>query len=482
MPRESHFSSSGSADLWRLGMQVAGMMRSNAGRTIGISAVLAGALLLAGCNDDAYLPRNSRHWVALSPEIQSKMSELGLSRQSPILIRAYKKESELEIWKADNAGEYKLLHTYPICRWSGQLGPKKVEGDRQVPEGFYSITPQMMNPNSSFYLSFNVGYPNNFDRQLGRTGSNIMVHGACSSRGCFSMTDKQIADIYALARESFSGGQKAIQMHSLPFRFTPENLAKYRADENLPFWKNLKEGADHFEVSKREVQVAACNGKYRFGAGSADGTCTPPASEDPVSIAVREKARHDEVRVAELVKSGHKALKRVYQDGDQHPSFKHTVYASVGNGEAVTRAGSPQQSASRVAEVSQPDALAFGHVDVPAEQARGLSRQQLIAKAQRLRTEDGTVRNPVDPAPTAVATAPQPTAPRSGAPANARQPQQQNVRATALVAEPPKGEQPAFYQRWLGTLSGLTASASDATTTTTGTPASLPTPPAAPRR
>lgn len=186
------------------------MKHSISGRAIGMGGALVAALLLAGCNDNSYLPRDSRHWVALSPDIQSKMSEMGLSKASPILIRAYKKESELEVWKADYAGEYKLLKTFPICRWSGQLGPKRVEGDRQVPEGFYSITPQMMNPNSSFYLSFNVGYPNTFDRQLGRNGSNIMVHGACTSRGCFSMTDKQIADIYALARESFAGGQLSL--------------------------------------------------------------------------------------------------------------------------------------------------------------------------------------------------------------------------------------------------------------------------------
>ncbi len=464
------------------------MMRSVSGRAIGLGSVLAAALALAGCNDNGYLPRDSRHWVALSPEIQSKMSEMGLSKASPILIRAYKKESELEVWKADGTGEYKLLKTYPICRWSGQLGPKKVEGDRQVPEGFYSITPQMMNPNSSFYLSFNVGYPNTFDKQLGRNGSNIMVHGACSSRGCFSMTDKQIADIYALARESFSGGQKAIQMQSFPFRFTPENLAKYRADDNLPFWKNLKEGSDRFEVSKREVQVAACNGRYRFGAGAQDpnALCTNPAADDPISIAAREKAKQDEIRVAELTKAGHKALKRIYQDGDQHPSFKHTIYASVG-GENVSRATTVPQGTSRVAEVSQPDALDVGPLDVPAEKARGLNRQQLLALAHRERfaAEPATtpaaapVSRPATSTTAVAATTAAPATPR--ATQNAARPAATPpaVQATALVAEEKKGEKPAFYDRWLGALSGLTASATGTTDTAPAgaSPASLPTPP-----
>jgi murein L,D-transpeptidase YafK len=455
------------------------MKRSISGRAMGMGGALVAALLLAGCNDNSYLPRDSRHWVALSPEIQSRMSEMGLSKSSPILIRAYKKESELEVWKADNAGEYKLLKTFPICRWSGQLGPKKVEGDRQVPEGFYSITPQMMNPNSSFYLSFNVGYPNTFDRQLGRNGSNIMVHGACTSRGCFSMTDKQIADIYALARESFAGGQKAIQMHSFPFRFTPENLVKYRADDNLPFWKNLKEGADRFEVSKREVQVAACNGKYRFGSGAQDpnALCSNPAADDPISLAAREKAKKDEIRVAELSKAGHKALKRIYQDGDQHHSFKHTLHASVG-AEDVSRAATVPQGTSRVADVSQPDALDIGPVDVPAEKARGLNRQQLLALAHRERFAADPAASPasatavaaISGAPNARTTPAQTVARPSGTPPA--------VQATALVAEEKKGEKPAFYERWLGSLSGLTASATGATESNPGTPAAdLPTPP-----
>jgi murein L,D-transpeptidase YafK len=448
------------------------MTRRVSVRAIGWAGAGVAALALAGCNEGSYLPRDSRHWVALSPEIQSKMSEMGLSKHAPILIRAFKKESELEIWKADGAGEYKLLKTFPICRWSGQLGPKKVEGDRQVPEGFYSITPQMMNPNSSFYLSFNVGYPNNFDKQLGRNGSNIMVHGACSSRGCFSMTDQQIADIYALARESFSGGQKSIQMQSFPFRFTPENLAKYRADDNLPFWKNLKEGADRFEVSKRDVQVAACNGKYRFGAGAdASAACASPPSDDAVSVAVRAKAQQDEVLVAELAKSGQRALKRIYQDGDQHPSFKRTIYASVGS-ENVSRAGMVPQGVSRVAEVSRPDALDAGPIDVPAEKARGLNRQQLLALAHRERFAPepaAPVSRPAAGTMVAATTAPAPQTARSAVPPPA-------VQATALVAEEKKGEKPAFYESWLGALSGLTASATGATETS-GSPAQLPTPP-----
>lgn len=124
-----------------------------------------------------------------------------MSKESPILVRLFKEEAELEVWKKDSSGRFALLKTYPICRWSGELGPKIREGDRQAPEGFYTVTPGQMNPNSHSYLSFDIGYPNAFDRAYGRTGGDIMVHGDCSSRGCYAMTDEQISEIYALARE-----------------------------------------------------------------------------------------------------------------------------------------------------------------------------------------------------------------------------------------------------------------------------------------
>ena len=191
---------------------------------------------------------------------------MGTSPSSPVLIRTYKKEAELQIWKMKSDGQYALLKTFPMCRWSGQLGPKKTEGDRQVPEGFYTITPGQMNPNSNYYLSFNVGYPNAYDRACGPHRRHH--HGAWHLfvSGCFSMTDAQIAEIYALAREAFNGGQREIQMQSYPFKMTAENLAKHRLDPNIAFWKQLKNGSDHFEVTKTEPPVLVCGKHYVFGA------------------------------------------------------------------------------------------------------------------------------------------------------------------------------------------------------------------------
>ncbi len=140
------------------------------------------------------------------------------------------------------------------------------EGDRQAPEGFYTVTPAQMNPNSNYYLSFNIGYPNAYDRSLGRTGSNLMVHGACSSAGCYSMTDEDAGEIFALARDAFRGGQRAFQIQAFPFRMTPENMARHRDDPNMDFWRMLKDGYDTFELTRVPPKVDVCDRRYVFNA------------------------------------------------------------------------------------------------------------------------------------------------------------------------------------------------------------------------
>src|SRR5208282_3355001 len=238
-------------------------------RLFALGLAAAAGALATGC-DDALDPGSGRSLRPIANETLALMDKIGTTPSAPVLIRTYKQEAELEIWKMNSDGQYALLKTYPMCRWSGQLGPKTRQGDMQVPEGFYAIAPGQMNPNSNYYLSFNVGYPNAYDRALGRTGGAIMVHGVCSSAGCFSMTDAQIGEIYAIAREAFNGGERAIQMQSFPFRMTAENLAKHRFDPNIAFWKELKNGSDHFEVAKVETAVVVCGRHYVFGA-HADG-------------------------------------------------------------------------------------------------------------------------------------------------------------------------------------------------------------------
>ncbi|WP_441243876.1 L,D-transpeptidase family protein [Tardiphaga sp. 768_D3_N2_1] len=285
-------------------------------RALLTSVVLATGVVLAGCNgEDMSLASNAKANQPVPPKLVAEMTEKDMDLQSPMLVRVFKQEAELEVWKQNRSGQFALLKTYPICRWSGDLGPKVKEGDRQAPEGFYSITPAQMNPRSSYYLSFNTGFPNAFDKSLGRTGSQLMVHGDCSSRGCFAMTDEQIAEIYSLGRESFFGGQRSFQFAAFPFKMTPVNMAKHRNNPNMPFWKMIKQGYDHFEVTRQEPKVEFCENKYVFDPAAPAGSTKPlvfnasakcPVYQIPSEIAdaVSAKQAQDDAKVAELIAKG----------------------------------------------------------------------------------------------------------------------------------------------------------------------------------
>ena len=424
------------------------------GRTLRRLATLAvavgGAALLSGCEETGSAS-NARAFAPIPLETLQSMEAKGTVKDAPMLIRAYKKEAELEVWKRKPDGKYVFLKTYPMCRWSGQLGPKVTEGDRQVPEGFYTITPGQMNPNSHYYLSFNVGYPNAYDRANGHTGGSIMVHGICSSAGCFSMTDKQIEEIYAIARESFAGGQHAIQMQSYPFRMTAENMAKLRLDPNMPFWRELKKGNDYFELTKTETPVGVCNKHYVFGATpkgdarfDALSACPPLEEDQDVKALVEAKSKRDETEVAALVAKGVKPVRIIYADGGQNPEF-----------------------ANRLTEVSRPDALAAGPTEISLEEgvkARSVAVQIAAAKANAkallakgnyvtvpgtvtAATATGSIR-PATPEP-----AGKPAAPEPVRTAQAEVPATFNAAPSAYAKTETKDETPAFFNKWL-TLGG----------------------------
>ena len=190
------------------------------------------------------------------------MRAKGTSPSAPLVLRSYKKESEIEVWKLSGSGRYVYIKTFPICRWSGQLGPKTHSGDRQTPEGFYPVGPRQMNPNSHYYLSFDTGFPNAYDRAHGATGSAVMVHGTCSSMGCFAMTDKQVGELYAIARDALRGGQPAFQLQAYPFHMSAKNMALYRNDANIAFWRQLKEGSDRFEATGEILETSVVGGPY----------------------------------------------------------------------------------------------------------------------------------------------------------------------------------------------------------------------------
>lgn len=220
-------------------------------------ALAVGAVTLAGCGQS--VPPALK---PLSAETMAALAQKGMTQEAPIFIRIFKEESELELWKMTQDGQFRLFKTYPICKWSGQLGPKLKEGDLQAPEGFYQVRASQMNPNSEYYLSFNLGFPNAYDRAHDRTGAHLMVHGACKSAGCYAMTDALIEEIYLLAREAFKAGQDVIHVHAFPFRMTEANMRRHRTSPWYGFWRNLKQGYDYFEIARRPPPIAVCERSY----------------------------------------------------------------------------------------------------------------------------------------------------------------------------------------------------------------------------
>lgn len=332
-----------------------------------MALALAGAL--AGCQADEMITAGPKHLREISASIRQKLPGLDMSMTSPIMLRIFKEESTLEVWKQTRSGRYALLETFEICKWSGELGPKIKEGDRQAPEGFYEITPALMNPNSSYHLAFNLGYPNKFDRSHNRTGTHLMVHGACSSRGCYAMTDQQVQDIYALARESFKGGQRSFQVQAFPFRMTAENLAKHRKSEHYEFWRMLKSGYDHFEVTKQPPKIDVCEKRYVFDAVPlvegvpfrATAKCPEYDVPDAIEVAVAKKQRTDDQKIIEIAEAEERSERRRAQ-----------IAALFGNSEA-DKAGETAEAApveaTPAAGTSQPVAVAATNAapaDAPA--------------------------------------------------------------------------------------------------------------------
>src|SRR5262249_18085469 len=230
-------------------------------RTCFFTFIVAG---LGGCSSMVHAPKTAVRTGTVRTATLKQMETLNMDRAAPILIRIYKEESTLDVWKQDRSGKFALLNSYPICKFSGNLGPKLRQGDYQAPEGFYDIAPNQMNPSSSEYLAFNTGFPNAFDRSLGRTGSFLMVHGGCRSVGCYAMTDYAMEEIYGLVEEAFKGGQQKVQLQAFPFRMTAQNLASHAGDPNMPFWEMLKAGDDAFLATERPPRVAVCDRRYVF--------------------------------------------------------------------------------------------------------------------------------------------------------------------------------------------------------------------------
>ncbi len=366
-------------------------------RNIALVTTLMGSLALSACNPE--LIEDGKASQPLPIKLKHQIQKIGSTPGAPLYIRIFKEEAVLEAWKQTKDGTYSLLKSYPICAYSGKIGPKKKEGDRQAPEGFYTITPGQMNPHSSYYLSFNIGYPNKFDRSYGRTGKHLMVHGSCSSRGCYAMEDDQIAEIYALGRESFEGGQRSFAVHAFPFRMTPENMARVRNNDNFAFWQNLKNGYDHFQITHVPPKVEVCNRTYVFdpqGAGhfSASAPC-PDYTLNPTLLASLQKLRAQEnVRFSQAVQK--------LEAADQKAEAK-------ANDEMVEAQLEVLQRKERIAEGKNPDGFLAGLLKGNPSPATQTS-QPAAPQTQATQTQVSQTQAPQMPAPKAQ--------PNAGAPAS----------------------------------------------------------------
>lgn len=239
------------------------------------AAALLSALIPASAASAVEPPSSNRSQAAerrVSADLKAEFRRQGLTWGAPVLIRIFKEEAELELWVSGDS-RYRLFRRYPICAFSGRLGPKLKEGDRQAPEGFYRVRPRQMNPHSRYHLSFNLGYPNAFDRAHGRTGSYLMVHGNCVSVGCYAMAsswlpfgggrNRPIEEIWTVMTAAFRAGQKAVPVHAFPFSLTDGNLARHADNRWHGFWRMLQPGFAVFEATARPPRIEVRDGRYR---------------------------------------------------------------------------------------------------------------------------------------------------------------------------------------------------------------------------
>lgn len=208
--------------------------------------------------------RSKESILSVESVLKKELSEKGLDYGTPVFIRIFKKPGVLEVWLQSSDGSFVNFKNYDICTFSGELGPKLKQGDNQSPEGFYFVNASHLNPWSAYHLSFNLGYPNKYDRYHGRTGSALMVHGNCVSIGCYAMTDAYINEIYALIVAALKAGQPFFRVHSFPFKLEMETISKYKAHPWYAFWQNLKVGYDYFNTYRRPPNVDVSNGQYVF--------------------------------------------------------------------------------------------------------------------------------------------------------------------------------------------------------------------------
>lgn len=342
---------------------------------------LTGCLSIFGGSSDSTPPAMRQ----LPGATQALLAVKGMTPQAPIFIRIFKEESELEVWKLKD-GRFQLFKTYPICAWSGTLGPKVQQGDKQAPEGFYTVSRGQLNPNSLYYLAFNIGFPNSYDRANGHTGSALMVHGNCKSAGCYAMTDAYIEEIYILAREALAAGQTHFHVHAYPFRMTTENMQRHRDSPWYPFWAKLKEGYDAFEGTGKPPVIKVCSKEYLVNVRF-PGHPTDPAPEGPCPLYAKIDPEQmpgiDGVPQTMIASAG---KPETTQSAEAHPSQPAVVTAALhlpDKAEAPA-AGNPPPAMSASPVVTRSVAARPASVIASMQPVKPMTHQALAPKVPAL--------------------------------------------------------------------------------------------------
>lgn len=226
------------------------------------TALLAMALILplmTSCSSHKKEQQNSQ--TRAQPHIFSNLRATYKNLGAPVYIQIFKQERQLELYTRDG-NDYKLLKTFPICQYSGGLGPKQTQGDNKSPEGFYSVGIGQLNPNSHYYKALNIGYPNEYDQSHGYDGKYLMIHGDCVSIGCYAMTDRGIDEIYLYVESALRNGQGLVYVNIFPFRMTDKNMALHRNSSYMYFWQQLQPGYQYFVEHHRPPFVMVNAGRY----------------------------------------------------------------------------------------------------------------------------------------------------------------------------------------------------------------------------
>ena len=322
--------------------------------------------------------------------LDERLTDAGLAKGRAIYIRIFKEESELELWMQNRSGTFTRLAVYPICHWTGSIGPKLKEGDKQSPEGFYSVGVRQTRLVGRWRRAFNVGFPNLHDQLLSRTGSYILIHGGCSSVGCFAMTDPVQEEIYALANAALAGGQERFQVHIFPFRMTPQNLARHADHDWAHTWADLKPAYDSFERTRVPPRVVLCGVRYKV----ADGLPGETGGNEQRLTVLRPPSEGQPVDPTAVLDAAGNWMAPACQLEDE--ARRRSTYATAATSDMLVPSQTEPVLAEAHASVTTLELSTTSIVAAPPSGARSLTRPQPPKSTRRgAPPDDGRSQMPV---------------------------------------------------------------------------------------